>query len=178
VIGRGGAHHWIAGARGHRLGIALSLLVSMLGLQLADARGLDAGERAYERKDYVRAARLLRPEAQLGRPIARTYLGHMYENGWGVPQDYNEAAKWLTLAAEQGEPTAQFLLGRLYDNGSGVKQDFVEAEFWLNLAAASAAPDRRDYWINMRDAVAGKLTRDELKAARARAIAWIGARTK
>jgi hypothetical protein len=158
--------------------IALLLFVGFLGLQPAAANGLGAAEHAYARQDYALAARLLLPEAQAGRPIAQTYLGHLYENGWGVPQDYVEAAKWLTLAAEQGEPTAQFLLGRLYDNGSGVKQDFVEAEFWFDLAAAKAPAEHRDYWINMRDSVAGKLTRDELTAARGRALAWTRARAE
>jgi hypothetical protein len=163
----------------HRLVITVSLFMCLFGFQSAEGNEqLGEGARAYAHKDYARAARLLRPEAQSGQPIAQTYLGHLYENGWGVPQDYNEAAKWLTLAAEQGEPTAQFLLGRLYDNGSGVKQDFIEAEFWFDLAAANAAPEHRDYWINMRDAVAGKLTRDELTQARARARAWTGARAQ
>jgi TPR repeat protein len=154
------------------------MIFMIVGLHPAGANNVGAGERAYSRQDYVRAARLLLPEAQAGRPIARTYLGHLYENGWGVPQNYLEAAKWLTLAAQQGEPTAQFLLGRLYDNGSGVKQDFVEAEFWLDLAAASAQPRQRDYWMNMRDAVAGKLTRDELDKARQRALDWRNARAR
>ena len=158
--------------------IAVWFFACFLVCQSAGANGVGAGERAFARGDYLRAARLLLVEARSGRRVAQTYLGHLYENGWGVPQNYEEAAKWFLLAAEKGDPTAQFLLGRLYDNGSGVKQDFVEAEFWLDLAAAKATPRDRDYWINMRDAVAGKLTRDELTRARARALAWSSAQAR
>ena len=71
-----------------------------------------------------------------------------------------------------GRPTAQFLLGQLYDRGLGVKRDFVEAEVWLELAAANAEPARRDYWADMRDAVAGKLTQAELAEAQRRSAQW------
>ena len=74
----------------------------------------------------------------MGRPVAQTYIGYMYQSGLGVPRDYVVAAGWLNQAAEQGEPTAQFLLGLLFDKGFGVPQDWVQAEVWLNLAASRA----------------------------------------
>jgi TPR repeat protein len=150
----------------------LASLASILGLDCARADSMAAGERAYTRHDYARSAQFLLPEARRGAPKAQTYLGFMYENGFGVPQDYVEAAKWLRLAADQGAPTAQFLLGQLYDRGLGVKRDFVEAEVWLELAAANAEPARRDYWADMRDAVAGKLTQAELAEAQRRSAQW------
>ena len=101
-----------------------------------------AGERAFARHDYARAAQLLLPEAELGDPVAQTYIGYMYQNGLGVPRDYVVAASWLNRAAQQGEPTAQFLLGLLFDKGFGVPQDWVQAEVWLNLAASRAGERR------------------------------------
>jgi len=148
---------------------ALSVLLSAN----ANAGALAAGQRAYARHDYVRAAPLLLIAAEQGSPTAQAYLGYMYQNGLGVPRDYYAAAGWLQVAAEQGEPTAQFLLGLLFDKGFGVPQDWVEAEFWLNLAASQASGRQRDYWARVRDAVAQKLTLDQLAEAQQRAFAWV-----
>jgi uncharacterized protein len=138
----------------------------------ANARALSAGERAYAHHDYVRAAPLLLAEAERGSPVAQTYIGYMYQRGLGVPQNYKVAAGWLNEAAQQGEPTAQFLLGLLFDKGYGVPEDWVQAEVWLNLAASQASASQREYWTRMRDAVAQKLTLDQLAEARQRAYLW------
>lgn len=154
----------------------LSCLLAMIGglslHSLALAGALTEGERAYARHDYVRAAPLLRAEAARGSPAAQTYIGFMYQNGLGVPRNYHAAAAWLNEAAQQGEPTAQFLLGLLFDKGFGVPMDWVQAEVWLNLAASRASEAQRDYWSRMRDAVAQKLTLDQLAEAQLRAYAW------
>lgn len=118
--------------RGQRGGamrrIALALFLAALGCApAAKANALSAGERAYARHDYVRAAPLLLFEAERGSPVAQTHLGYMYQNGLGVPRNYPVAASWLHRAAEQGAPTAQFLLGLLFDKGYGVPQDGVQA---------------------------------------------------
>src|SRR5271165_5405073 len=139
----------------------------------AEANTLTAGERAYARHDYVGAAPLLLAEADRGSAIAQTYIGYMYQNGLGVPRNYEVAAGWLNEAAHQGTPTAQFLLGLLFDKGYGVPQDWVQAEVWLNLAASQASGRQRDYWARIRDAVADKLTLDQLAEAQRRALAWV-----
>ena len=128
---------------------------------------LSAGKRAFARHDYVRAASLLFVEAERGSPVAQTYLGYMYQYGLGVARDYVLAASWLHQAAEQGEPTGQFLLGLLFDKGYGVPQDWVEAEVWLNLAAGRAGARQQDYFGRVRDAVAQKLTLNQLAEAAA-----------
>jgi hypothetical protein len=110
--------------------------------------------------------------AARGSARYQTYLGYMYETGRGVPQDYHLAAKWYRLAAEQGDVHAQHLLGLLYDRGQGVPLDYVEAHKWLNLSAASAAGVDRDYFVRMRNAVASKLTRDQIYEAQRRARDW------
>lgn len=136
----------------------------------ADSTG--SGESAFARQNFVRSASIFMRRAQHGNAEAQTYLGYMYSNGRGVPQDYAAAALWLRRAADQGYPTGQFLLGLLYDKGHGLKQDFPEAYFWLNLAAAHASIRQRDYWTRIRNAVAGKLTLDELANTQNRAVAW------
>jgi uncharacterized protein len=153
--------------------LAFSLALAALCLAPgAEAGTLSAGTRAFERHEYVRAASLLLGEAERGSPVAQTYLGYMYQYGLGVPRDFVLAASWLHQAAEQGEPTGQYLLGLLFDKGYGVPQDWVEAEVWLNLAAAHAGGKRQDYFARLRDAVAQKLTLDQLAEAQRRASAW------
>jgi uncharacterized protein len=117
-------------------------------------------------------------EANRGSPRFATYLGYMYETGNGVPQDYHLAAKWYRVAAEQGEIRAQHLLGLLYDRGQGVPLDYVEAHKWLNLAAARADLRDRDYFLRIRNAVASKLTRNQLYDAQRRAREWVWVRER
>lgn len=136
----------------------------------ASGDALIEGERAYAHKDYARAAPSLRRAAENGSPVAQTYLGYMYQMGRGVPQDYAAAAGWYQLAAEQGEPEAQFLLGLLFDKGFGVPVDWVTAEVWLILAASHANEKDRQYWANVRDGIAQKLTLDQLREAQRRAF--------
>lgn len=154
-----------------RLAFVLTL-VALCFAPGARADALSAGKRAFGRHDYVRAASLLLAEAERGSPVAQTYLGYMYQYGLGVPQDYVLATSWLHQAAQQGEPTGQFLLGLLFDKGYGVPQDWLEAEVWLNLAAAHAGPGQQDYFARVRDAVAQKLTLNQLAETQRRASAW------
>jgi uncharacterized protein len=154
-------------------GLACLLLSAIVGsVSPATANTLAAGERAFARHDYPRAAQLLLPYAESGVAVAQTYVGYMYQDGLGVPRDYDIAARWLNQAAQQGEPTAQFLLGLLFDKGFGVPQDWVQAEVWLNLAASRASESERDYWRRVRDAVAQKLTLNQLAEAQQRAYDW------
>jgi len=160
----------IAAARGIAAALALVVVVGAASGARADA--LSAGMRAYQRHDYGLASQLLLIAAERGSPTAQTYLGYMYQHGLGVPRDYAVSASWLNQAAVQGEPTAQFLLGLLFDKGYGVPQDWVQAEVWLNLAASQAPGRQRDAWERVRDAVAQKLTLDQLAEAQRRAFAW------
>ena len=161
---------WLVRAA-RRLAFVLTL-VALGFASAAKADGVSAGMRAFARHDYVRAASLLVVEAERGSPVAQTYLGYMYQYGLGVPQDYVLATSWLHQAAEQGEPTGQFLLGLLFDKGYGVPQDWVEAEVWLSLAAAHAGAKQQDYFGRVRDAVAQKLTLNQLADAQRRAALW------
>ncbi len=153
--------------------LALGLVIGCLSISAADADPrAAAGVSAYARGRYVRAAELLTPLAHDGDATAETYLGFMYQQGRGVPKDYAEAGRWFTAAALQGEPTAQYFLALLYDKGFGVTHDFVQAYVWLELATAHADPRRRDHWAQMRDAVASKLSYQELAEAQAQALAF------
>ena len=71
-------------------------------------------------------------------------------------------------AAEAGDERAMFALARLYRQGLGVLQDYVEAHKWFNIAAsrgeAKAAAER--------DALAAKMTPQQVAAAQERAAGW------
>ena len=77
----------------------------------ANAGPYEDGVTAYERKDYVTAAKLYRISADQGDALAQVSLGVMYDNGQGVTIDYKKAVKWYRLSADQGDANAQFNLG-------------------------------------------------------------------
>jgi TPR repeat protein len=133
---------------------------------------LATGRAAYARADYTTAARLLRPLAERGNAQAQALLGFMYANGRGVPQAYDAATYWYRLAAEQGNVMAQYLLGLMYDKGHGVPMDEIAAYKWLNLAAAGAPKREREYYLRLRDAVAFKMTRDQVELGQQLALEW------
>jgi TPR repeat protein len=128
--------------------------------------------RSYAPVGYPRSAGGVLARAEQGDPLAQTYLGVMYLRGKGVPQNFEAAAWWLHRAAEADVPAAQYFLGLLYDKGHGVVRDFVLAQAWLNLAVAHAEPAWRSRWALIRDAVASKMSRDDLAEAQRLALDW------
>ena len=132
--------------------------------------------RAFDRHDHVHAASCFSlpklSEASAGRPnLSRLFACISMVSA--SPETMFSAASWLHQAAEQGEATGQFPgLGLLFDKGYGVPQDWVQAEVWLNLAAAHAGARQREYFARVRDAVAQKLTLDQLAETQRRASAW------
>jgi len=117
---------------------------------LADFQtGLDA----FQKGDYVGAAKEWRPLAEEGDPIAQFNLGLLYLDGHGVPQSPIEAANWFRRAAEQDYTQAQHNLGAMYGSGQGVKRDYVQAYKWLNICAAKG----NSGCVTQRDLIAKKL---------------------
>jgi uncharacterized protein len=146
--------------------VAFCIFVMLLAGHTARAYGLREG------RDYRAAVSLLSLPAQQGDRRAQTRLCFMYTYGRGVPQSDAEAAGWCRRAAYQGDSEAQYMLGLLYNKGHGVPEDFVEAYKWLDLAAARASGPKRDFSYRIRDAVAAKMSPDQVAAAQALAIAW------
>ncbi len=136
------------------------------------ADSLARGNAAFLRGDYNRAAAELVPLAERGHARAQAMLGFMYATGQGVPQNYDAASHWYRLAAEQGDTTAQYLLGLAYDKGQGVPLDTVAAYKWLNLAASRAPKRLRDDYARLRNAVASKMSRDQIAEGQWYAVRW------
>jgi TPR repeat protein len=136
----------------------LSLFPALLSLAALIAAvpafaDFQAGLEAYQKGDYVGAAKEWRTLAEQGDPIAQFNLGLLYLDGHGVPQSSAEAANWFRRAAEQDYPQAQHNLGAMYGSGQGVKRDYVQAYKWLNLCAAKGNTG----CVTQRDMIAKKL---------------------
>ncbi len=103
---------------------------------LAAGDGVLDGKAAAELGDYVEAVAIWQPLAEAGDPRAETYLGMMYDNGYGVPQDRSQAFRLFERAAARGYASAQYHLGFMYHHGRGVQRSQAEAMKWYKLAAA------------------------------------------
>ena len=93
-----------------------------------------------------------------------------YEAGqraWEAGRPDVALTEWRSAAAS-GDRRAMLALGRLFVQGLGAPQDYVEAHMWLNLAAArgevAAARER--------NALAAKMTPEQVATAQARATGW------
>jgi hypothetical protein len=151
--------------------LAAGVLVLCLSTAV-NADQFSAGRTAFARGSYGLAARLLGPSAERGNARAQTMLGYMYQTGQGVPQAYDAAAYWYRLSAERGDTMAQYLLGLMYDKGHGVPLDAVAAYMWLNLAAAGAPTRFRENYKRLRDAVASKMTNEQIAEGQWLALQW------
>jgi TPR repeat protein len=149
-----------------------ALLVGVTVALPAKGDTLSQGRAAFSRGNYIVAARLLTPYAQRGNPRAQAMLGFMYENGLGAPQSYDVAVDLYTQAAERGDPTAQYLLGLMYDKGHGVPRNDILSYKWLNLAAAAAPVRDRQNYLKMRNAVASKMSLNEILEGQWLAVNW------
>ncbi len=131
---------------------------------------LPEAEAAFLAGDYEVALKGFLSLAEQGNASAQAFLGAMYVRGEGVPQDYGEALKWLELAADQGHAMAQLSLGLMYDNGDGVPQDYVQAHMWINLSASRSGDDDI---IGLRDALANRMTAEQIAEAQRLAREWL-----
>lgn len=99
-------------------------------------------------------------------------LGFRYENGFGVPQNYIAAADLYRRGAERGDAFAQSRLGLSYDKGHGVPQDFILSYKWLDLAAARGTRRERDFYLRLRDAIASKMSLEQVTEGQRLALIW------
>jgi multidrug efflux pump subunit AcrA (membrane-fusion protein) len=82
---------------------------------------------AYDQANSGTALKVWLPSAQDGNMVAQTYVGEIYEKGFGIEPDYELAAVWYKRAAAQGHARAKLNLGYLYEKGLGVEQDLKKA---------------------------------------------------
>ena len=109
---------------------------------------------------------LLLTAAVVSAPFARAD----YEAGqqaWDEGRPDVALTEWRSAAAS-GDRRAMLALGRLFVQGIGAPQDYVEAHKWLNLAASRGEAAA----LKERDALAAKMTAEQVATAQARATAW------
>jgi uncharacterized protein len=167
-------------ARAMLRALAAGLVLVAFGfaqMRPAQADALTLANAAYARADYVRAVNILTPLALRGNANAQAFLGFMYENGFGAPQAYDAAVDLYFQAATRGNPFAQCMLGLMYDKGHGVPQDLILAYKWLNLAAARATNRDREYFLRLRNAVASKMSADQIVLGQRLALLWAPGRS-
>jgi TPR repeat protein len=152
-----------------RWNLSAVLLVLLFGVAVTPIAYADALTHGGH---HAHAARKLSPPAQRGNTRALAQLGFMYEHGFGKPQAYTVAADLYAQAAAQGNASAQGRLGLMYDKGHGVPQNFVLAYKWLILAAAHASGREQDVYLRLRDAVASKMSTDEIVEGQRLALNW------
>ena len=79
----------------------------------------------------------------------------------------------VSPCCRSGQCAAQYNLGISYARGAGVPQDNVVAHMWFNLAAARfTSPVSRGRAVGNRDAVARKMSPEEIARAQALAHEW------
>jgi len=133
------------------LSCSLGLLVCLSAIAIA--ADFATGLTAYQKGDYVTAAKEWRPLADEGDAPTQYNLALLYLDGHGVAQDNAEAVKWFKRSAEQGYTEAQHDLGALYGAGKGVKRDYMEAYKWMNICAAKG----NGGCVSQRELIAKKL---------------------
>jgi TPR repeat protein len=143
-----------------------ALSVFALGLACTASANSLAGEHLYYRADGQSIVVARASAHALGR------LGFRYENGFGVPQNYAAAADLYLRAAERGDAFAQSRLGLSYDKGHGVPKDVILSYKWLDLATARASRRERDFYQRLRDAIASKMSLEQVVEGQRLALIW------
>lgn len=140
--------------------LALILAVATTPLIAPPARAdIAAGWRALGAGDYGSAEEEWRPLAERGDPGAQLAMAFLAD----LLDRKTEALDWYRKAAEQDETAAQVLLGSKYAQGDGVPVNLARAYYWFDRAAALGHPKA----AQMRDALAQRMTVEQLAAAKA-----------
>lgn len=82
--------------------------------------------------------------------------------------NYSDAAREFRDGADRGDASSLYRLGNLYELGLGVPQSFLRAHFYYNLAGARGDQDA----IAARDALANRMSADEVARAQELALDW------
>ncbi len=117
--------------------------------------------------DNRSAARWTMAAAAQGEPVAQSFLGTLYNRGWGVPMDPRAAQAWWWRAARCGVVNAVYNLGTTIANGRGSAADPA-----LGYALMRAADLRGMQFPPMAQALqdaSSQLSAANLRAAQARA---------
>ncbi|MDH5377946.1 MAG: caspase family protein, partial [Gammaproteobacteria bacterium] len=130
-------------------------------LSAADCESQGGEYVAYDKANHATALKVWLPAAQEGDVTAQTYVGEIYEKGYGIQPDYKTAAQWYEKAAMQGDARAKLNLGYLYERGLGVDKDVAKA-LMLYRSASSLGDTEVDFVATV-DAQNSQLSATELR---------------
>lgn len=82
---------------------------------------------AYDQANSASALKVWLPAAEQGDAEAQTYVGEIYEKGFGIQSDYRMAVLWYQRAVGQDHARAKLNLGYLYEKGLGVEKNLALA---------------------------------------------------
>lgn len=112
--------------------VLFAVLLVSAPVQAAD---FEAGQLAYQARDFETAYKELLPLAEEGNPDAQLFIGNMYSDGFHVEQNHETALLWYEKAAAQGNITAQIATGTSYLEGLGTEKNPEKAVGWFQRAA-------------------------------------------
>lgn len=117
-------------------------------------------------KQIIRAAMLAAALAvSLASPLRADYEAGQL--AWDAGRPVEALEQWQD-AADDSNRRAMLALGRLYEMGVGAPQNYILAHMWFNLAASRGEMEA----LAERDALAAKMTPQQVAEAQERALAW------
>ena len=122
-------------------------------------------------KNETESLKWFRKAADQGNADAQHTVGLMYESGKGVKQSFDDAFSWYGMAADQGHAKAQEELADCYAAGFGYGGGGpynVGAYEWYLISSMAGNKDT----AGKLDAVAAKMTPEEIAEAKRFAAAW------
>ncbi|WP_445003726.1 tetratricopeptide repeat protein [Halomonas mongoliensis] len=102
--------------------------------------------------------------AEDGLTMSMRNLARRYQQGRGVERDLAKAFEWIMRAVELDDLGAQEMAGEYYKKGMVVEQDLVKAYMMYDLAGTAS--------IEQREAVAERMTEEQVKEAISRSWQW------
>lgn len=128
-----------------RLNKLLAVVLMLTSLGAAAQETVAGALRAYESGNYAEAAKLLKPWADKGDPIAQLKLGTLYYAGKGVAENERMAVELLKKSAAQGNTEAMYQLGNAFTFGHETPKlatdPDIEAAQWYFRAASAGNAD-------------------------------------
>lgn len=115
--------------------------------------------------------------AAQGNGGAEYRLGEMYERGIGVAKDVAIALQHYQVAADRIQPAAFLKLATMSEEGVGMARDLTEAYKWYSLFIPFSGDKDPEYRAH-RDALAAKMTSEQIADAERRADDWAQAHKK
>lgn len=120
----------------------------------------------------ARAAELYEEATEAGVSAAMVNLAVLYMYGSGVRQNLRRAIGLYQRAAELEDMSAFQALSIAYEYGYGVPQNFILAHAYANVGAVVAPNAARPRLMHQRDAVARRMTPDQIAIAQNLALTW------